>query len=95
MSTQTVDPPLIVAELLLHQEEVGFELVPLENDVPHLLLGEARLIRVLLVNCPLFLGLTSCLTWTELMGDQRDIGSYSLQKYIKLLVGVGLKAAVI
>lgn len=41
--------PLVVVELLLHQEQVGFELVPLEDDVTHLLLGEAWLIWIVLL----------------------------------------------
>lgn len=42
-------PPLVIVELLLHEEQVGFELVPLEDDVAHLLLGEARLVGILVV----------------------------------------------
>ncbi len=73
--THTGNPPLVVVELLLHQEEVGFELVPLENDVTHLLLGEARQIGILLVSRRLLLRLASCLTWAGLMGEQRVIKS--------------------
>lgn len=42
-------PPLVIVELLLHEEQVGFELVPLEYDVSHLLLGEARRVGILVV----------------------------------------------
>lgn len=42
-------PPLIIVELLLHQKQVGLELVPLKDDVAHLLLGEARLVGILVV----------------------------------------------
>lgn len=53
-STHTpAHPPLVIVELLLHQEQVGFELIPLENDVTHLLLGEARLVGILVVTCQL------------------------------------------
>lgn len=78
--------PLIVVELLLHQEQVGFELVPLENDVSHLLLGEARLIGILLVGRRLFLRLRSFLTWIGLMGGQRVIRSYRLEKSFLLVI---------
>lgn len=80
MSTHTADSPLIVVELLLHQEEVGFELVPLKNDFTHLLLGEARPVGILRIDCRLFLRLASCFAQTGLMGEQRDIRSYRLQK---------------
>ena len=36
--------PLEVLELLLDQEQVGLQLVPLKQNVPHLLLGEAGLV---------------------------------------------------
>lgn len=39
--------PLIVAELLLHQEQVGLQLVPLKDDVAHLLLSKTWLVRIL------------------------------------------------
>lgn len=42
-------PPLVIVEFLLHQEQVGLELVPLEDDVTHLLLGEARQVGILVV----------------------------------------------
>ena len=41
--------PLVVRELLLQQEHLGLELVPLVEDVPQLLQGEARPVGVLLV----------------------------------------------
>ena len=36
--------PLVVLELLLDEEQVGLQLVPLKQNVPHLLLREARLV---------------------------------------------------
>lgn len=69
-STHTVaHPPLVIVELLLHQEQVGFELVPLENDVTHLLLGEARLVGILLVIRQLVRRLASFLMRPRLRGE--------------------------
>lgn len=42
-------PPLVIVEFFLHQEQVGLELIPLEDDVTHLLLGEARQVGILVV----------------------------------------------
>lgn len=69
-STHTpAHPPLVIVELLLHQEQVGFELVPLENDVTHLLLGEARLVGILVVVRQLVRRLASFLMRTRLRGE--------------------------
>lgn len=40
--------PFIVCQLLLQQEHLSFEFILLLQDVPQLLQGEARLVRVLL-----------------------------------------------
>lgn len=63
----TLDPPLIVIKLLLDQEEVCFQLIPLKEDVTHLLLGEAGLVGILLVSSRHFGFLLPCYTWTRLM----------------------------
>lgn len=43
--------PFIVCQLLLQQEYLSFEFILLLQDVPQLLQGEARLVRVLLWLC--------------------------------------------
>lgn len=65
-------PPLVIVELLLHQEQVGFELVPLEDDVTHLLLGEARLVGVLVVARRLGRRLGGFAMFAGLMGRERE-----------------------
>lgn len=62
--------PLIVAELLLHQEQVGLQLVPLKDDVPHLLLSETWLVRILPLFCWLTQGNRCCQMRTRLMGQR-------------------------
>lgn len=37
--------PLVIGQLLLHQEQVGLELIPLLQDLLHLFLGEAAVSR--------------------------------------------------
>lgn len=58
--------PLIVAELLLHQEQVGLQLVPLKDDVAHLLLSETWLVRILPLFCWLIQGHRCCQMRTRL-----------------------------
>lgn len=65
-------PPLVIVELLLHEEQVGFELVPLEDDVAHLLLGEARLVGILVVAGWLGRRLGSFTMLAGLMGRERE-----------------------
>lgn len=43
------DLPLVVGEFLLHQEQVGFELVPLRQHLSDLLLGETGSVGILQV----------------------------------------------
>lgn len=68
---RTTGPPLVVAELLLDQEQVGLQLVPLKDDVTHLLLGETRLVRILPLFRCLIQGYRCCATMTGLMGQKR------------------------
>lgn len=42
-------PPSVIGQLLLQQEDFGLELVPLVEDVPQLLQGEAGSVGVLRV----------------------------------------------
>lgn len=65
-------PPLVIVELLLHEEQVGFELVPLEDDVAHLLLGEARLVGILVVAGWLGRRLGGFAMLAGLMGRERE-----------------------
>lgn len=64
--------PLIVAELLLHQEQVGLQLVSLKDDVADLLLGETRLVRILSLFRWLIQGRWCCRMRTGLMGQKWD-----------------------
>jgi len=72
--THTLDSPLIVVKLLLHKEEISFQLIPLKKDVTHLLLGEAWLIRILLVSRRLFARLICRLTCTGLKVEETVSG---------------------
>lgn len=55
--------PLVVGQLFLNQKEIGLQLVPLEDHVTHLLLGETGPIRVPQVNDHLICGVNG---WTVL-----------------------------
>lgn len=68
---RTTGPPLVVAELLLDQEQVGLQLVPLKDDVTHLLLGETRLVGILPLFRCLIQGHRCCGMRTGLMGQKR------------------------
>lgn len=68
--TRREHSPLVVAELLLHQEQVGLQLVPLKDDVSHLLLGETRPVRILLLLHWLIQGRRCRRKRTGLMGQK-------------------------
>lgn len=42
---QGQDSPLVIGQLLLHQEQVGLELIPLLQDLLQLFLGKAAVSR--------------------------------------------------